>query len=128
MAYPTGSGSERLMRGGINAQSDTETAFKFDGTSPTTGTGSYTVPALHIITVLEIIVCEQGGAAETFNLYAQDGTNNIVLLQNQSIGIYQTFVFSDKIVLQGGDSLKFNAINTANLDLWYSYIDQNWID
>ena len=110
MAYPTGSGSERLMRGGINAQSDTETAFKFDGTSPTTGTGSYTVPALHIITVLEIIVCEQGGAAETFNLYAQDGTNNIVLLQNQSIGIYQTFVFSDKIVLQGGDSLKFNAI------------------
>ena len=126
MAYPTGSGSERLMRGGINAQSDTETAFKFDGTSPTTGTGSYTVPANHIITVLSIIVNEQGNATETFNLYAGDGTNNIVLLQGQSIGGYQTFVFSDKVVLQGGDSLKINAINTANLDVWYSYIDQDF--
>ena len=76
MAYPTGSGSERLMRGGINAQSDTETAFKFDGTSPSTGTASYTVPTLHIITVLSIIVCEQGNAAETFNLYAGDGSSN----------------------------------------------------
>jgi len=126
MAYPTGSGSERLMRGGINAQSDTETALKFDGTSPTTGTGSYTVPANHIITVLGIIVCEQGNATETFNLYAGDGSNNIVLLQGQSIGAYQTFVFSDKVVLQGGDSLKINAGNTANLDVWYSYIDQDW--
>tara|TARA_Y100001951_G_C11157091_1_gene192599 strand:- start:46 stop:429 length:384 start_codon:yes stop_codon:yes gene_type:complete len=126
MAYPTGSGSERLMRGGINAQSDTETAFKFDGTSPTTGTNSYTVPANHIITVLGIIVCEQGNATETFSLYAGDGSNNIVLVQGQSIGAYQTFVFSDKVVLQGGDSLKINAGNTANLDVWYSYIDQDW--
>tara|TARA_R110002020_G_C16189541_1_gene765428 strand:+ start:516 stop:899 length:384 start_codon:yes stop_codon:yes gene_type:complete len=126
MAYPTGSGSERLMRGAINAQSNTLTHFKFDGTSPTTGTSSYTVPALHIITVLEIIMCEKANAAEIMSIYAQDGTNNIGILQSQNIGAYQTFVFSDKIVLQGGDSMGFNLASAGNVDVWYSYIDQDW--
>ena len=126
MAYPTGSGSERLMRGGINAQSDTQTAFKFDGTSPTTGTSSYTVPATHIITLLSVTICEQGNASETINMSAQDGTNNIVLLQGQSIGAYQTFVFSDRIILQGGDGIKISTGTAANVDIWYSYIDQDW--
>ena len=51
MAYPTGSGSEILRRGIISPQSNSATAFRFDGTSPTVGTASYTVPALHIITM-----------------------------------------------------------------------------
>ena len=126
MAYPTGSGTERLMRGGINAQSDTETAFRFDGSSPSTGTNSYTVPANHIITVLSIVFTEQGNAEETFNLYAGDGSNNIVILQGQTLAAYTTFVWNDRIILQGGDYLKIAAGNSANLDVWYSYIDQDW--
>ncbi len=126
MAYPTGSGTEILRRGGINALSSTQTAFRFDGTSSTTGTSSYTVPANHIITVLNVIVNEQGNAAETFNLSVSDGVINIVLLQSQDIGAYQTFIFNEKIVLVGGDNMKINVGSSGNLDVWYSYIDQDW--
>tara|TARA_Y100001951_G_scaffold82022_1_gene70381 strand:+ start:64 stop:447 length:384 start_codon:yes stop_codon:yes gene_type:complete len=126
MAYPTGSGTEILRRGGINALSDSQTAFRFDGTSSTTGTNNYTVPANHIITVLNVIVNEQGGAAETFNLSVNDGTINIVLLQSQAIGIYETFIFDEKIVLLGGDYMQMVVGSAGNVDVWYSYIDQDW--
>ncbi len=126
MAYPTGSGSERLMRGGINAQSNTTTAFKFDGTSPTTGTSTYTVPANHIITLISVVVCEAANAAEVFSMSANDGTNGIVLLESVALPAYGTFVFSDKTVLQGGDKITFNLASAGNVDVWYSYIDQDF--
>ena len=122
MAYPTGSGSELLRRGKWRDQGNTQTNFKFDGTDPTVGTSSYTVPALHIITILNIIVCEQGGNAETFEIKYGDDSR---LIDEQSIGSKQTFIFSDKIVLIGGDSLCFTA-SSANIDVAYCYIDQDW--
>ena len=122
MAYPTGSGSEILRRGKWQAQTDTATAFKFDGTDPSVGTSSYTVPALHIITILNIIVCEQAGNPEEFEIKYADETR---LLDVQSIGAKETFVFSERIVLIGGDGLKF--LSTAgDVDVAYSYIDQDW--
>ena len=53
MAIPAQSvsGSEVLRRECIESQSNSQTAFRFDTQHPTTGTSSYTVPALHIITV-----------------------------------------------------------------------------
>ena len=57
MAYPIGSGSEILRRGAILAQAGgNTTALKWDGTSPTMGTDTYTVPTNHIITLLTIVV------------------------------------------------------------------------
>ena len=56
-----------MQRGAIHALVSTATSFKFDGTSPAaagSGHQAYTVPTNHIITMLSIIVCEQGGVAE----------------------------------------------------------------
>jgi hypothetical protein len=126
VAYPTGSGSERLMRGAINEQSNDPTSFKFDGTSPTKGAETDTVPALHIITVIAIYVCDVSDSAGVFSLTASDGSSNANLLVNQAVGAHEAFVYNDKIVLQGGDFLKIVAGASDDFDVWYSYIDQNW--
>ena len=123
---PSGNGSEVLKRTTIHAQSNTATAFRWDGTMASTGTSTYTVTANHIVSVLSVIVCEQGNAAETFNLYMNDGANTIQLLQSQSLGAYGTFVFNDKFVLTSGDKLIVNCGSSANVDFICSYIDQDW--
>ena len=126
MAIPSGSGTEVLKRTTIHAQSNTATAFRWDGTMATTGTSTYTVTANHIVTVLSIIACEQGNAAELIWLYMNDGSNDIQLLQSQSLGAYGTFAFNDKVVLTGGDKLLVKCSSSANVDFICSYIDQDW--
>tara|TARA_R110000824_G_C14779641_1_gene631830 strand:+ start:132 stop:518 length:387 start_codon:yes stop_codon:yes gene_type:complete len=127
MGYPTGSGSEILARTTINAQSNTETSFRWDGTMATTGTNSYTVPALHIITVISVTACEAAGAAgELINLTMNDGSNDINIIKSVALGAALTFVFSDKLVLIGGDKLIVNCDATANIDFICNYIDQDW--
>ena len=126
MAYPTGTGSEILARTTIHAQSDTATSFRWDGTMATTGTSSYTVPALHIITVLSVIATDQGSASELMNMYMNDGSNNISIISSQAIGSLGTFVWNDKFVLIGGDKLVVDTESAANVDLLSTYIDQDW--
>ena len=126
MAYPTGTGTEVLKRTTINAQADTATSFRWDGTMASTGTSSYTVPALHIITVLSIIVCDQADAVDHDSWYIYDGANNIYLLQSQEIAAQGTFVWDDRFVLIGGDKLVVNSTGSANHDYSCHYIDQDW--
>ena len=126
MPYPTGSGSEILYRGTIHNQSDTATALRWDKTNPTTATSTYTVPALHIITVITISITEVDGNNETFDLLINDGTNNIYILQDQTLSAKSTFVYSDKIVLVAGDKLTVYTGDAGNVDVHYSYIDQDW--
>ena len=126
MAYPTGTGTEVLYRGTIHNQSTAETAFRWDKTIPTTGTSSYTVPALHIITVLSISICEVDGAAEIFDLLYNDAANNIYLLQNQALAANETFLWNDKFCLIGGDKLTIYTASSANVDILYTFIDQDW--
>ena len=135
MAIPTQatSGSEVLRRGSIDALSNTETAFRFDNTSPG-GTGSghqaYTVPANHIITMISIIISERGNAAKNLHMWLENVTspnNMIQLLQSEPIGAYKTFVWNDRFSLIGGDALKIRATASANIDVWFSYIDQSWV-
>ena len=125
MAYPTGTGTEVLKRTTIHAQSNTSTSFRWDGTMATTGTSSYTVTALHIITVLSIIVYEAGAAAEVISMYLNDATNNINLML-QSIGTNKTFVWNERFVLIGGDKLIVSCASSANVDFYCTYIDQDW--
>ena len=125
MAIPSGSGTEVLKRTTINSQSNTATAFRWDGTMATTGTSTYTVPANHIITVISIIFSEQGGAAESISLLMNDGTNNISLM-DETIPSYGAFVWNDKFVLTGGDKLITHTQTSASVDIILSYIDQDW--
>ena len=124
------SGSEVLRRGSINAQSSTNTTLKFDNTATTAaGQSSNSVPATHIVTVLNIIFCEQGNQADEVLTMWVEGVHSsgIYILQSQPIGAYQTFVWSEKIVLIGGDQLRIGTAASANIDIYYSYIDQSWV-
>jgi hypothetical protein len=118
MALPTGSGSEILKR--ITVTGDFNTAQT-----------AFTVPALHIYTVLTIIATEQGSASEllTFRMTDADNSNReIFLLQNQALGSLETFIYSDRFVLYPGDMFKINAGSSCNIDVLISLIDQNWED
>ena len=128
MAIPSGSGTEVLKRTTIEAQEDTATAFRWDGTMADTGTSTYTVPAHHIITVISVIFTEQDNeTSHTFQMVANNGSDNIALLDVQSIGAKETFIFSDKFILTAGDKLMVNMLTAnGNIDVWCSYIDQDW--
>ena len=127
MAYPTGAGTEVLFRGAINSQANDPTALRWDRTNPTLGTETYAVPALHIITLLSVIFCDQANASGTFQMYARlaDDTD-IWILEDIAMAQDETFVFNDKIVLVGGDKMIVDAGSGDAYDIWYTYIDQDW--
>jgi hypothetical protein len=115
---PTASGKEVLRR-----------AF-FDGAGEA-GNIILTAPTNHICTIVSIVLLERADLSDvTFNLFiAPDGGSALYLLINQDIPAYGTFIFSDKIVLTGGDVLKLQPASvgsTADCDIWVSYIDQDW--
>ena len=124
------SGTEVLRRGTVDQQSNTQTSLKFDGqiAPTTTGQSGNVVPANHIITILNIFFCELGNAAELIHMWLEGPhASAIYLLRNQSIGPYQTFVWADKFSLIGGDSIRVQTQDAANVDIWYNYIDQSWV-
>ena len=126
MAYPSGSGSERLQRGTIHNMVNADTAFRFDGGITATGTSSYTVPANHIITVLKIIIAEVSNAARTFQLIVIAGGVNMNLVYQQSVSAKGTFIWNEKLVLHPTDKLLLGGSASANFDVHYTYVDQDW--
>ena len=126
MPYPNGSGSERLQRGTIHNMVNADTAFRFDGGITATGTSSYTVPANHIITVLKIIITEVSNAARTFQLIVTAGGVNMNLVYQQSVLANDTFIWNEKLVLHPTDKLLLGGSASANFDILYTYVDQNW--
>ena len=80
----------------------------------------------HTYTVLSITICETAGAAETFDLYVDDGdagTDNYIY-KDQAIGAKETFEHTGRIVLEGTDELGFITDSSANVDVTVSYLDQ----
>jgi len=128
MAYPTGSGSERLNRGSIVAATNSNSFFEWSGTSSAPGTTTGVVPALHIITLLGVVITEVSNAARTFNLIMVDGgtTESVKICNDQAIGAKETFVWNDRLVLTAGDKIYFIGNASSNYHIWYSFIDQDW--
>jgi len=128
MAIPSGSGTEVLKNTTIKTQSNSETAVRWDGTRATTGTSTYSVPTNHIITVLSIVFCEVANATggELLTVRLDDGTDNVYVLNQQSIPAYGTFTWNDRVVIASGNKLKINLASAGNVDIWVSYIDQDW--
>ena len=124
MAIPSGSGTEVLYRGGF-VDPTSETAFRWDRTNPTSGTNTYTVPTNHIITVLNIIVLNDNSAnPRTFDLSMVQSSATFKLLEDQTVPAKGTFIFSDKIILVGGDKLLVTS--SDSLDFTYNFIDQDF--
>ena len=126
MAIPSGSGTEVIRCGRWQTQATDVTSFVFNGGNPTLGTETDTVPANHIITVLMISFCETAGAAEIFHLWATCDSKLVYLLQYQDLASTATFVWNTKFVLIGGDYLKTGTAGAADIDVVYSYLDQDW--
>ena len=126
MAIPSGSGTEVLARGSFEAQSNSASAHIW--ATPyraTVGTNSATVPTNFIITILSIIACETGGAAETLLGSVTEGSGTIELFYGD-LPASGTFIWNDKFVLMPGDKLTFNLSSAGNVDIYTSFIVQNW--
>ena len=126
MAIPSGSGTEVLRNGGWSTQSTDVTSFNLRAGNPTLGEETDTVFTNHIITMSMISWAETAGAAEQFHLYATCDSKLVWLLLYQDIAAYDTFVWNTKFVLIGGDWLKTNTASGADIDIIYSYLDQDW--
>ena len=66
------------------------------------------------------------GAAETFDMYIDDGGGgtDYEVLSDQAIGANETFVWNERIVLVDEDHLCIATADSANVDVVVSYLDQ----
>ena len=80
----------------------------------------------HTYTILNISVCETGGAAETFDLYIDPlgGSNDTYIYKSQALGSNETFEHNGRIVLEATDVLYGIAGSSADIDVFISYLDQ----
>ena len=85
-----------------------------------------TVTADHTYTILNISICETGGADETFDLYIRDdaGANDYEIYSDQALAANATFEHTTRIVLEATDVLSAQTASSANVDVVISYLDQ----
>ena len=58
-----------------------------------------TVASGRTYTIISVTFCEMGGADELISMYVDDASNDIYVLNEQSLPAKSTFVFNDKLVL-----------------------------
>jgi hypothetical protein len=80
----------------------------------------------HTYTILSIIITETAGAAETVDLYLDDGGGgtDYEILSDQALGANETFEFTTRLVLEDEDHLCAATASSANVDIIVSYLDQ----
>ena len=80
----------------------------------------------HTYTILSITFCETAAAAETFDLYIDDGGGgtDYEIYSDQPLGANQTFEHTGRIVLVDEDHLCAATGGSANVDVVVSYLDQ----
>ena len=80
----------------------------------------------HTYTILGIMFCETGGAAETFDLYVDPlgGSNDTYIYKSQALGSNETFEHTGRIVLEATDVLYGIAGSSADIDVFITYLEQ----
>ena len=80
----------------------------------------------HTYTILSIMITETAGAAETIDLYIDDGGGgtDYEILSDQAVGANETFEFTSRLVIEDEDHLCAAAASSANIDIVISYLDQ----
>jgi len=80
----------------------------------------------HTYTILSILATETAGAAETLDLYIDDGGSgtDYELLSDQAIGANETFELTTKFIIEGEDHLCAATASGADIDIVVSYLDQ----
>tara|TARA_Y100000310_G_C20014489_1_gene504489 strand:- start:94 stop:468 length:375 start_codon:yes stop_codon:yes gene_type:complete len=85
--------------------------------------------ANHIYTILTITVVQMSNATDTINMVIEiDGSSpEIYLIREMSLGPYETFVWSDKIVLTDTDELIIaTSSGSSDVDVYCAFIDQEF--
>ena len=112
---PSGIGSEVLRRTHSIANDDTTANIITVGTDM-------------IVTLLSLVVVNTANEAgkNLEIIVSPDGSGTCHLYRGLGqFGAYQTFVFSDKIVLTETDVLKVSC-NSSDFDCYFSYIEQEF--
>ena len=80
----------------------------------------------HTYTILGITFCETAGAAETVDLYIDDGGTgtDYEILSDQAVGANETFEYTGRLVLEDEDHLCAATADSANVDVVVTYLDQ----
>ena len=80
----------------------------------------------HTYTILSITFCETAGAAETFDLFIDDGGGgtDYEIYSDQAIGANETFEHNSRLVLVDEDHLVAKTASSAAVDVVVSYLDQ----
>ena len=80
----------------------------------------------HTYTIISIFITETAGAAETVDLYIDDGGGgtDYEILSDQAIGANETFELTTKFVIEDEDHLCAITASSANVDIVVSYLDQ----
>jgi hypothetical protein len=66
------------------------------------------------------------GGAENISLYGYLGSQVHYWINAAPLAAYDTFIFAEKVVLIGGDVLRTDATTTTDVDVSYTYLDQDW--
>ena len=75
---------------------------------------------------MSIIVNDVSNTVKQFQLFITASSVNVNLIYQQSVPAKGTFVWNEKIVLHPTDKLTFGGAASANFDVHYTYIDQDW--
>ena len=80
----------------------------------------------HTYTILSITFCETAGAAETFDLFINDGGGgtDYEIYSDQALGANETFEHNSRLVLVDEDHLVARTASAAAVDVVVSYLDQ----
>ena len=80
----------------------------------------------HTYTILSITFCETAGAAETFDLFIDDGGGgtDYEIYSDQALGANETFEHNSRLVLVDEDHLVAKCASAAAVDVIVSYLDQ----
>ena len=80
----------------------------------------------HTYTILSITFCETAGAAETFDLFIDDGGGgtDYEIYSDQAIGANETFEHTSRLVIVDEDHLVAKCASAAAVDVVVSYLDQ----
>ena len=83
-------------------------------------------PSGKTLTILNISICETGGADETFDLYIRDdaGASDYEIYSDQALAANATFEHTTRIVLEATDVLSAQTASSANVDVVISYLEQ----
>ena len=71
---------------------------------------------------------ERTGTAEALEMYVDidDGGTTLNMLTNYALAANETFIWGDKFIMAGTDALNVKTQDSANVDTYVSFIDQDW--